>query len=100
VRDLEALDEMQFSLLTERRCHAPGGAGGGEDGAIGRNLLARGGGPFAALPSKANGRLESGDRLRLETPGGGGYGPPRRGSDGPQSPSQGARSGSGRGKER
>ena len=47
-------------------------------GAPGRNLLD--GGPDGAEPScsgKAEGRLEPGDRLRIETPGGGGYGPPR-----------------------
>ena len=39
VRELEALDEMRFSLITERRRHAPPGADGGEPGAPGRNLL-------------------------------------------------------------
>ena len=39
VRELEALEPMRYSLITERRRHAPPGAGGGEDGAPGRNLL-------------------------------------------------------------
>jgi N-methylhydantoinase B len=69
VRELEALDQMRYSLITERRGHAPPGADGGEDGAPGRNLL-----NGQELPAKATGTLSPGDRLRLETPGGGGYG--------------------------
>ena len=69
VRELEALDEMRFSLITERRRHAPPGAEGGEHGAPGRNLL-----NGEELPPKASGTLRPGDRLRIETPGGGGYG--------------------------
>ncbi len=69
VRELEALAPLTFTLLTERRAHAPRGRSGGEDGLPGRNLL--NGEP---LPSKAAGELRPGDRLRLETPGGGGYG--------------------------
>jgi N-methylhydantoinase B len=69
VRELEALAEMRFSLLTERRRHAPPGADGGEPGARGRNLL-----DGEELPSKAAGSLRPGQRLRIETPGGGGHG--------------------------
>src|SRR5205085_7977449 len=71
VRELEALAPMTYSLLTERRRHAPPGADGGEPGALGRNLL-----DGQELEPKASGTLEPGQRLRLETPGGGGYGPP------------------------
>jgi N-methylhydantoinase B len=69
VRELEALAEMTFSLITERRRHAPRGAAGGGDGMPGRN--ARNG---EQLPAKATGSLRAGDRLRIETPGGGGHG--------------------------
>jgi N-methylhydantoinase B len=76
VREIEALDEMDFSLLTERRRHPPQGAAGGEAGALGRNSLVRAGSDTRdELPGKARGRLRAGDRLRIETPGGGGYGP-------------------------
>jgi N-methylhydantoinase B len=76
IREIEALDEVDFSLLTERRRHPPPGAAGGAAGALGRNSLVRAGSDTAdALPSKARGRLRAGDRLRIETPGGGGYGP-------------------------
>jgi N-methylhydantoinase B len=69
VRELEALAPMTYSLLTERRRHAPPGAAGGEPGARGRTLL-----DGCELPSKARGMLAPGQRLRLETPGGGGQG--------------------------
>jgi N-methylhydantoinase B len=69
IRELEARAEMEFSLLTERRRHAPPGADGGAPGARGRNLL-----DGEELPPKASGRLAPGQRLRIETPGGGGYG--------------------------
>jgi N-methylhydantoinase B len=70
-RELEAREAMSFSLLTERRRHAPPGADGGLPGAPGRNLL-----DGQYLPPKATGRLEPGQRLRIETPGGGGHGEP------------------------
>jgi N-methylhydantoinase B len=69
VRELEALAPMEFSLLTERRRHPPAGAGGGGPGARGRNLL-----DGDELPPKASGSLRPGQRLRIETPGGGGFG--------------------------
>ena len=71
VRELEALAPMAYSLITERRRHAPPGAAGGEPGARGRNLL-----NGAQLPAKATGDLRPGDRLAIETPGGGGHGAP------------------------
>lgn len=71
VRELEALAPMTYSLITERRRHAPPGADGGGDGARGRNLL-----DGASLPPKSTGALRPGQRLRIETPGGGGHGAP------------------------
>jgi N-methylhydantoinase B len=69
VRELEALAEMRYSLITERRRHPPPGADGGEPGSRGRNLI-----NGEELPGKASGTLRPGDRLRIETPGGGGHG--------------------------
>jgi N-methylhydantoinase B len=71
VREIEALREMTFSLIAERRRHAPRGAAGGEDGLCGRDLL-----DGSPIPGKLSGVLREGGRLRIETPGGGGYGPP------------------------
>ncbi|HEX5592647.1 MAG TPA: hydantoinase B/oxoprolinase family protein [Solirubrobacterales bacterium] len=68
VREIEALAPMRFSLISERRRHPPRGAEGGEDGAPGRNFLNE-----EELPSKASGAMAPGDRLRIETPGGGGH---------------------------
>jgi N-methylhydantoinase B len=67
VREIEALAPMRFTLLTERRRQPPRGHGG-EDGAAGVNLL-----NGSRLPSKAAGEMRPGDRLRIETPGGGGW---------------------------
>ena len=71
VRELEALAPMSYALITERRRHAPPGADGGEPGARGRNLL-----NGDELPAKATGELAPGDRLAIQTPGGGGHGAP------------------------
>jgi N-methylhydantoinase B len=71
VREIEVLRETRFSLIAERRRHAPRGAAGGAPGAPGRDLL-----DGAPLPGKATGTLQAGQRLRIETPGGGGYGRP------------------------
>jgi N-methylhydantoinase B len=73
VRELEALAPLRYSLITERRRHAPPGADGGEPGAPGRNLL-----DGEELAPKAIGKLAEGQRLRIETPGGGGHGDPDR----------------------
>ncbi len=75
VREIEALEAMDFALLTERRRHAPPGADGGGDGKTGRNLLIDAStGGAKELEPKSTGRLDPGDRLRIETPGGGGDG--------------------------
>jgi N-methylhydantoinase B len=73
IRELEVLEACRLSLLTERRSHAPSGAAGGNPGEPGRNLL-----NGQALPPKVTRSLEPGDVVRIETPGGGGYGPPAR----------------------
>ncbi len=80
IRELEALVPLHFSLITERRRHPPPGAAGGHPGATGRNLL-----DGEELPGKATGELASGQRLRIETPGGGGYRPPEPGGGQPTS---------------
>jgi N-methylhydantoinase B len=71
VRELEALAPMGFTLISERRRHPPRGRDGGTDASPGRNLL-----NGEELPSKCAGQLQPGDLLRIETPGGGGFGSP------------------------
>ena len=69
VREFQALAPMDAGILAERRRHGPRGAAGGRAGAAGATLL-----NGAALASKASMSLASGDVLRIETPGGGGWG--------------------------
>ncbi len=73
VRELQALRQMTFSLIAERRRHSPRGAEGGAPGEPGRDLL-----DGRPLPGKATGTLRAGQRLRIETPGGGGFGDARQ----------------------
>ena len=69
VREFEALAPMEATLLTERRRHGPAGGAGGADGQPGENQ--RNG---VGLASKTTLQLSAGDILRIETPGGGGWG--------------------------
>jgi N-methylhydantoinase B len=71
VRELRVLEPCRLSLLTQRRSTAPRGTEGGGDGLPGRNLL-----NGEELPAFATADLVPGDVLTIETPGGGGYGPP------------------------
>jgi N-methylhydantoinase B len=68
-RELEVLEPMRYTLIGERRRHAPRGRDGGAPGSVGRDLI--NGDPVRA---KGEGDLRPGDRLRIETPGGGGFG--------------------------
>ena len=70
VRELEATEPMRYTLIGERRRHSPHGRDDGEPGTPGRDLV-----NGEQVPAKTEGRLEKGHRLRIETPGGGGYGP-------------------------
>jgi N-methylhydantoinase B/oxoprolinase/acetone carboxylase alpha subunit len=75
-REIEMLDDVTVSLVTERRLSAPWGREGGGDGAKGENWLLPGGDERRAqpLPDKCTVQLRAGDVLRINTPGGGGYG--------------------------
>jgi N-methylhydantoinase B/oxoprolinase/acetone carboxylase alpha subunit len=69
VRELRVLEPCRLSLLTQRRLLTPRGAHGGGDGLPGKNLL-----NGEELPAFASVDLVAGDLLRIETPGGGGWG--------------------------
>ncbi len=69
VREVRALEPCRLSVISERRRHSPRGAHGGEPGAPGRNAL-----NGEELPAKATRDLAAGDLVRIETPGGGGFG--------------------------
>lgn len=78
-RDLEMLEDVTVSLITERRTSQPAGLAGGEPGASGENWLLPCGDEARAeqLPDKATLHLKAGDILRMRTPGGGGWGAAR-----------------------
>ncbi len=80
IREIEFLEEMELSLLTQRRVYAPYGLAGGDDGSKGRNVFLPQGGKEEDLPSSAMRTVQSGDRIRLYSPGGGGYGKEKRDS--------------------
>ncbi len=73
IREFEALVPLRFSILSERRTRQPFGLAGGLPGASGRNLH-----QGREVGGKASFDAEPGDRIRIETPGGGGYGRPPR----------------------
>jgi N-methylhydantoinase B len=77
VRELEFLTPSQVTLLTERRRIRPYGLAGGGPGALGRDWLVRAG-RARRIAAKATFTVDAGDRLRMATPGGGGFGRPRR----------------------
>ncbi|MFY9561677.1 MAG: hydantoinase B/oxoprolinase family protein [Terriglobales bacterium] len=76
VREIEVLTDAQVTLLADRRLRGPYGLSGGSDGAPGRTVIARTDGSEEVLPGKTSVRLRSGERVRVESPGGGGWGKP------------------------
>ena len=77
-RDLQMLEDVTVSLITERRVSQPWGLAGGEPGAVGENWLLPQGDEARAerLADKLTLKLKAGDVLRVLTPGGGGWGTP------------------------
>ncbi len=75
IREVEFLEPLRVSLLTQHRNEAPQGLEGGAPGARGRQTLTRDG-ESRELPGITAIEVEPGDLLRIETPGGGGYGRP------------------------
>jgi len=74
VREIVFLEPMSLSLLTQHRTTGPYGLAGGQSGAPGSQVVVRATGERRALASIDSCEVEAGDRLLLETPGGGGYG--------------------------
>ncbi|MEM7311664.1 MAG: hydantoinase B/oxoprolinase family protein [Planctomycetota bacterium] len=75
IREIEFLQPLDVSIVSQRRERAPYGIAGGAAGATGRNTLVLADGTVRKLPGRIHFRANSGDVLRIETPGGGGYGP-------------------------
>ena len=76
IRELRFLEPLTVALISGNRLQAPEGLAGGGPGARGLNLLIPPGGEPEVLPGCFERQLAAGDRLRIETPGGGGYGAP------------------------
>jgi N-methylhydantoinase B len=74
IREIEVLGSALMSLLSDRRKRAPYGLQGGDDGALGRAFIVRANGRQEPLASKGSWELQAGDRVRIETPSGGGFG--------------------------
>jgi len=74
IREIEVLADAEVTLLADRREHGPYGLGGGKDGAPGKATVIRKDGSSQDLPGKFNIRLRKGERIRIQTPGGGGWG--------------------------
>ena len=75
LREFEFLEAVELSLLTSRRgAYLPYGMAGGSSGSAGRNTLLKADGEIVQLDNCCHMQLSAGDRLRIETPGGGGYG--------------------------
>ena len=74
VRSIEFRAPMQVAILSNNRLTAPFGLQGGTSGKAGRNYIVRRDGYTEAVSSVGELKLETGDTLIIETPGGGGYG--------------------------
>ena len=77
IREIEVLTDCEVTLLADRRTHGPWGLAGGEAGVPGKANLIRRDGLVEEMPGKFSTRLRKGERIRIESPGGGGWGPGR-----------------------
>jgi N-methylhydantoinase B len=78
VREIELCEAAEVTVVSERRVFAPWGLAGGEPGARGKNAVIRKSGRIEPQPGKFQASLAPGDRVRVETPGGGGWGRARK----------------------
>jgi N-methylhydantoinase B len=74
IREIEVLTDCEVTLLADRRSRGPWGLAGGLDGAPGKTLITRSDGSIETMPAKFSTRLRQGERITIETPGGGGWG--------------------------
>jgi N-methylhydantoinase B len=78
IREIEVLTDAQVTLLADRRSRGPYGLAGGSDGARGRTVVVHLDGSEEELAGKCSVRLRAGERVRVESPGGGGWGAPSK----------------------
>jgi N-methylhydantoinase B len=74
VREIEVLTDAQVTLLADRRSSGPYGLAGGSEGQPGRTVISRHNGTEEEIGGKTSVRLRRGERVRIESPGGGGWG--------------------------
>lgn len=81
IRDIEFLEPLELTMISERRAHRPYGLEGGEPGHSGLNLLIFSDGRIVNFGGKNTAKIPANTRLRIMTPGGGGYGDPTKSKD-------------------
>jgi N-methylhydantoinase B len=74
IREIEVLTDCEVTLLADRRTRGPWGLSGGEAGTPGKACVLRNDGSIEPMPGKFSARLQEGERIRIESPGGGGWG--------------------------
>ncbi len=74
IREVEFLEEMEMTILSQHRKQAPYGLSGGKDGKVGRQILRMKDGTIRELEHIDEVSVKQGDRIIIETPGGGGFG--------------------------
>jgi len=74
VREIEVLNDCEVTLLADRRSRGPWGLSGGAEGAAGKAAIVHPDRSLKPMPGKFSTRLQKGERIRIETPGGGGWG--------------------------
>jgi len=74
VREIEVLTDCEVTLLADRRTRGPWGLSGAKDGGSGKAFVIRNDGSSEPMPGKFSTHLRKGERIRIETPGGGGWG--------------------------
>jgi N-methylhydantoinase B len=74
VREIEVLADTEVTLLADRRTRGPWGLAGGDAGAPGKASVIHDGGLIKEMGGKFSTRLQAGERIRIESPGGGGWG--------------------------
>jgi N-methylhydantoinase B len=74
IREIEVLADCEVTLLADRRSRGPWGLSGGSEGAAGKATIVHKDRTLEPMPGKFSTRLRNGERIRIETPGGGGWG--------------------------
>jgi N-methylhydantoinase B len=76
IREIEVLTDCDVTLLADRRSRGPWGLAGGSEGTVGKASILHSDGSVELMSGKFSARLRPGERIRIETPGGGGCGTP------------------------